>query len=166
LTIKCQQNGSNDEQIHQTARALEQLLFKQSKDLRSYQDKKTLEDRLRGLMTVLVRKKMMNRAKTEKKERGRILIQILGPHRYKRCSELVRKIRTTMKCNTQYCTRRLDTILPPVVRVLYFETLLVNAFEKYSIHRLASNDWDALIEQAAVNLQKFQMWENEHEPIT
>jgi hypothetical protein len=71
-----------------------------------------------------------------------------------------------LKCNPQYCTRRLDTKLPSVVRVLYFETLLVNAFEKYSIHRLASIDWDALIEQAAVNLQEFQMWENEHEPIT
>jgi hypothetical protein len=171
--IKCHQNGSNDEQIHQTARALEQLLFKQAKDLRSYQDKNTLEDRLRGLMTVLVRKKMMNRAKTGRKERARILIQILGPHRYKHCTELVRKIKTTMstkvpqlKCNPQYCTRRLDTKLPSVVRVLYFETLLVNAFEKYSIHRLASIDWDALIEQAAVNLQEFQMWENEHEPIT
>lgn len=167
LIIKCQENGADDEQIHSTARALEQLLFKQAKDLRSYQDKTTLDDRLRGLLTILVRKKMMCKAKNAKKERARRLIQILGMDRYKHCIELVQKIKiakankvSRLRCNSQTCTRRLETNMPPVVRALYFETTMVHAFDKYPIDNLGNVDWCVLIEQAECNLHEFQMWED------
>jgi hypothetical protein len=67
----------------------------------------------------------------------------------------------TLKCNGQVCGRTFGSNLPPVVRRLYFETTLVQAFEKYSLERLGTLDWDILIEQAEQNLLDFKVWERE-----
>eukprot|EP00980_Cylindrotheca_fusiformis_P030759 scaffold25392_cov117-Cylindrotheca_fusiformis.AAC.2 len=173
IILKCRENGKDCEQdVQKAACAMEQHLFKQAKDLSSYQDKSTLDDRLRGLMAILVRKRMIHRAKSAKQDRKQLLVQHLGFVKYRRCTELIRAIRiatatkaSRMRCNSQqHCSisRGLGSKLPPVVRALYFETKLVDAFESCSSSEVASVNWDALMERAEANLREFQMWENGH----
>ena len=173
LNAKCNKNNVDETQISKTARALEHLLFRQAKDLRAYKDASTLDGRLRGLMTILVRRKMMGRNSSRRKtyDRTRLLIQILGPQRYKHCKDLVQKVncaRTNkvakLKCNNVVCGRTFDQQLPPVVRMLYFETFLIDAFEKYPMNKLSNLDWNMLIDQAELTLRDFELWETEHDP--
>jgi hypothetical protein len=64
-----------------------------------------------------------------------------------------------LRCNSEVCGRTFDPILPSVVRRLYFETRLVNAFEKHPLERLRGLDWDLVIAEAERNLLDFQHWE-------
>ena len=197
------------------------MLFRQAKDLRRYKDITTLDDRLRGLMTILVRKKMMgkknftnttttNNNKKNKNNnssnsnnenssgvrnqqqiiiRTRTLLEILGREKFLHCQELVHKLRLAMntkvaqlKCSnnnnnnntiacgddggsrgSRVCGRMFGTELPKAVRVLYFETLLVTAFDRYPLCRLPNVNWDTLIKQAEINLKEFYSWEEEEE---
>lgn len=180
------------------------MLFRQAKDLRRYKDITTLDDRLRGLMTILVRKKMMgkknfintntntlknnnssnsnNNINKNSSRRGRnqqqiiirtrTLLEILGREKFSHCQELVHKLRLAMntkvaqlKCSMynnnggKVCGRMFGTELPKAVRVLYFETLLVTAFDRYPLCRLPNVNWDTLIKQAEINLKEFYSWE-------
>lgn len=172
LNAKCNKTNGDDTQISKTARALEHLLFRQAKDLRAYKDASTLDGRLRGLMTILVRRKMMGGNSSRKTyDRTRLLIQILGPQRFKHCKDLVQKVKRArtnkvakLKCNNVVCGRTFDQQLPPVVRMLYFETFLIDAFEKYPINKLPNLDWNMLIDQAELTLRDFELWETEHDP--
>jgi hypothetical protein len=171
LRAKCQQQNdlSQDvEQIPKTARALEQLLFKQSKNLRAYTDRSTMDLRLRSLMTVLVRRRMFDSAQ---RQRTQILVRLLGKEKYQHIQDLIREVRLTqmkqwakLKCNSVVCAgTTFGENLPEVVRRLYFETTLLQCFEEYSVDRLRGLDWEMLIEQAQVNLRDFHTWEGEQE---
>mmetsp|Transcript_26686 Transcript_26686/g.47421 ORF Transcript_26686/g.47421 Transcript_26686/m.47421 type:complete len:295 (-) Transcript_26686:89-973(-) len=163
LNQKCPNDSS--EQILKTAKRLEEMLWKKAQNTKSYSDVTTLTERLRALMTIMVRRRMCDSAK---RQRGQILIETLGATRYAQVRDLVKEIRlakmkkvASLKCNGTVCGRTFSTNLPPVVRSLYFETALVQAFEKYPVERLATLDWDMLIEQAEQHLLEFKRWEAE-----
>lgn len=122
----------------------------------------TLNERLRGLMTTMVRRRMCQSAK---QQRTQILQNTMGRTRYFKASDLVRDIRMAkmnqvmaLRCDGDMSSRTFGMNLPPVVRNLYFETSLVHAFEQYGLERLPTVDWDRLIEQAELNLLEFQRW--------
>jgi hypothetical protein len=168
LRAKCRNDISQDaEQIPKTASALEQLLFKQSKNLRAYTDRSTMDLRLRSLMTVLVRRRMCDSAQ---RQRTQILVRLLGKEKYQLIQHLVREVRLAkmknvakLKCNGVVCGATFGENLPEVVRRLYFETTLLQCFEKYSLDRLRGLDWEMLMEQAQENLRDFRMWGGEQE---
>jgi hypothetical protein len=164
------EDGNSSEQIPKTARALEQLLFKQTKNLKDYEDRSTLDLRLRSLMTVMVRRRM---CASSQRQRSQVLIRALGStSRYQQAKNLVSKIRlaktrkvAALNCNGDESYEAAKTFgqnLPPVVRRLYFETELVQCFEKSPVERLAYLDWDHLMEQAHEYLRDFRMWEGEN----
>jgi hypothetical protein len=185
LRIKCQTpEGSDPEQVQKTARVLEQLLFKQAnQNLKTYMDKSTLDGRLRSLMTVLVRRKMiMNQSinksssspssSSRKHHRSVMLQRMLGRERYLQVRDLVRQIQITkmkkamsLQCGTgrygvMICGKTFGENLPAIIRRLYFETTLLQAFETYDLKRIQKEVcWELLIEQARENLRNFKEWE-------
>ncbi len=70
-------------------------------------------------------------------------------------------------CGSNRCTasrlygKTFDTHLPKVVRQLYFETQLVDCFERYPLEKLPCLPWKDLIDQAQTNLLAYQLWELE-----
>jgi hypothetical protein len=65
--------------ISQTAKTLERMLFQQSKqNLATYRDMSTLDDRLRNLMTILIRRRMLKKVGGQQK-RGKS-DRIMGTH--------------------------------------------------------------------------------------
>ena len=113
----------------------------------------------------MVRRRMCQSAK---QHRGQTLRYLLGPSRYSKARDLIKDIRLAkvkkvagLKCNGSVCGRTFGVNLPLVVRKLYFETALVQAFEKYPLDRLGSLDWDMLMQQAEQNLLEFKQWEVE-----
>lgn len=129
-------------------------------------DRSTLDTRLRSLMTVLVRRRMCSAAQ---RQRSQILQRILRD-RYVYVRNLVRDITLAkvkkvakLKCNGVECGPSFGQNLPTAVRNLFFGTTLVHAFEKYSVDRLPTLDWELLIEQAEENLRQFNQWEGMQE---
>lgn len=109
------------------------------------------------------------KGRSAKRQRGEILLRILGRSRYSKVRDLVKNVRYTkikkvasLKCKGEVCGKTFDSNLPPVVRRLYFETRLVQAFEKYPTERLRNLDWDLLVTEAEQNLEEFLLWEAEH----
>ena len=107
--------------------------------------------------------------------RADVLVKILGQAKYKEIKNLLFEIRLIkMKkvatfCGTHRCAPRglpvytaaktFDQQLPKVVRQLYFETPLVDSFEKYPLEKLAHLPWQDLVNQAQSNLLAYQLWE-------
>lgn len=202
----------NHQTIHQTATTLEHLLYQHSqKSIKTYQDLSTLDSRLRGLMTILVRRRIMKRTGQSKKRissggssgchntrtigdgtptgreipfprartRSQILWKILGKSKYKEIEQLLQEIRLAkMKkvasfCGSNQCTTSLrlcgktfDTQLPQVVRQLYFETPLIDCFERYPLEKLPHLPWQVLLDQAQSNLLAYKLWELELNTLT
>jgi hypothetical protein len=104
------------------------------------------------------------------RHRTQILVRLLGKEKYQRIQHLVREVRQAkmkkvakLKCNGVVCGATFGENLPEVVRRLYFETTLLQCFEKYSVNRLRGLDWEMLMEQAQENLRDFYMWDGEQE---
>jgi hypothetical protein len=216
---------STTENIRQTAKALEHLLYRQcQRNIKVYQDRGTLDARLRGLMMILVRRRMVKRTRQFKSingsssssgggdmestvrksplsssgpnnvvkmedgstattrsstgtipgsTRGDVLVTILGDAKYREIKNLLYEIRLVkMKKVAAFCgslrcaplrfhtsAKTFDQQLPKVVRQLYFETPLVDCFEKYPLEKLAHLPWQKLINQAQSNLLAYQLWE-------
>jgi hypothetical protein len=106
--------------------------------------------------------------------RDQFLMRLLGKPKYLEISKLLQEIRLAKLkkvatfCGSQSCTatpmlllcgKTFDTQLPKVVRQLYFETPLVDCFERYSLERLQQLPWKDLVHQAQSNLLAYQLWE-------
>lgn len=97
------------------------------------------------------------------------MIDVLGHSRFCKIRNLVNIIRSakikkvaTLGCNGKVCGRAFDSNLPLVVKRIYFETTLVQAFEQYPVEQMRSLDWDLLTTEAEQNLLDFQQWEANH----
>ena len=100
-----------------------------------------------------------------KQNRTRILIRTLGVEKYARVQDLVGEIKleknkkvTTMKCSGGVCSIPFRGSLPRVVPDLFFETALLDAFERSSLEKIAKFDWDVLMTNAEDNLRAYKVW--------
>jgi hypothetical protein len=156
----------HDEIISQLAKRLEQLLFQSATSFESYCELPTLEPRLRIVLTVQLQRRL---SKSSKLNRGRILRKILGKAKFNRVQDLVRDIRlqknkkvATMKCSGGTCSLPFRQRLPQPVRDLFFNTSLLDAFERSPLENSPILEWDALIAAAEDNLQAYHEWANEN----
>jgi hypothetical protein len=60
-----------------------------------------------------------------------------------------------MKCTGGACSRPFQENFPFVVRNLFFDTALIDAFEKTPVQRISSLDWDDLIDTAEKNFKAY-----------
>jgi hypothetical protein len=161
--VKCETDTVDLEQIPKSAKALEHLLFKQKRSIHEYLDLSTLDSRLRVIMSVKVQRRMCTSAQNN---RSLALHKLLGLKRYKYVRDLVKdinmakmKMTASLKCNGDTCGMGFRKYLPHQVRLLFFETRLVQAFQKHPVERLLQGvDWSAMIEEAEGNLLLFEEW--------
>lgn len=114
-----------------------------------------------------------------KTRRRKGLQQRLGLEQYNRINELVATITcektelvgsSCSKCQLQkpkgaaqlMMDGPFGTHLPGPVRNLFFNTPLVDVFEKYSLQRLGSVNWEGLLAQAEANIHAYNAWKSEH----
>jgi hypothetical protein len=151
-----------DQVLKKLAKFLEQLLFQSSSSFAEYSDLSTLENRMRLELTVKLQRRL---TMSTKQKRTQILIQILGKKKFIRVKKLVATIKleknkkvATMKCSGEVCSIPFRGSLPQVVRDLFFETALLDAFERSSLEKIAKLDWDVLMTNAEDNLRAYQVW--------
>ena len=147
--------GKDKEQIKKIAKCLEQFLFQSSSSFAVYSDLSTLENRIRLELTVKLQRRL---TMSTKRNRTQILVKTLGRGKYIRVQDLVREIKleknkkvATMKCSGGVCSIPFRGSLPQVVRDLFFETALLDAFERSSLEKIATFDWDVLMTNAEDN---------------
>lgn len=159
-------SSTNTTDLGKAARLLDELLYRSASSFESYRDLSTLDRRIRTIIAVKVQRRMQTRHL--KSNRRTALKKHLGGQKYFETAELVREIRlvknqkvSTMKCtNKTSCCRGIgnassSSSFPPVIRNLFFETALVNAFEKTPVERIPILDWEGLITTAKSNLKAY-----------
>lgn len=114
-----------------------------------------------------------NAGNTQLSTRKKLLLQILGKVEFNRIEKLVLEIaevktkRVATFCGQQSCVplrlcgQTFQTNLPSVVRQLYFETPLVDSWQRYPMEKLSRLPWKEMVHQAQSNLLAYQMWEME-----
>ena len=142
------------------ARCLEELLFRSAPSIATYQDLSTLENRVSAILTVQVQRRLH---KSCKKNRSCHLRKTMGKELYTQAQQLVQEIQlcknqkvASMKCHGGTCSRPFRDSFPPAVRHLFFETELINAFQKSPLERIPFYDWKQLIQDAQENLQAYR----------
>jgi hypothetical protein len=164
LEDRLSNSNKPSDQTTMAAKCLEQLLFQSASSFEIYQDLSTLDSRIRTVVAVKVQRRMQA---SSKKNRSQVLRKTLGRARYAKALELVREIQlsknqkvATMKCTGGVCTRPFRQSFPPVVRNLFFETALMDAFERSPVEKIPPMDWDGLITNAEENLRAYHQWSN------
>eukprot|EP00980_Cylindrotheca_fusiformis_P001808 scaffold408_cov71-Cylindrotheca_fusiformis.AAC.9 len=150
-----------NEDVRQAAKVLETMLYRSAPTFTAYQDMSTLESRIRTVVTVKLQRRMQTKNKVSIRRQA---LESSLQTNYKEASDLVQEIQlvknkkvATMKCTQEgICTRPFRENFPPVVRCLFFETALIDAFEKTPVNRLSSIDWENLICTARKNLKAYQ----------
>jgi hypothetical protein len=144
---------------HLAAKILEEMLYRSASSFDEYQDLSTLESRIRIVVMVKLQRRMQT--KNSKAFRTKVLQRCLQSN-YLKASELVRAIQlaknekvATMKCTGGACSRPFQENFPFVVRNLFFDTALIDAFEKTPVQRISSLDWDDLIDTAEKNFKAY-----------
>lgn len=147
------------------AKVLEEMLFRSANTFSAYQDMSTLESRIRIVVTVKLQRRMMQ-AKRNITARQQALQKCLQEANYSKAANLVQEIQlaknkkvATMKCSGGQCSRGGPSFkenFPLAVRNLFFNTALIDAFEKAPVQRLSSLDWDTLIQVAEKNLDEYK----------
>jgi hypothetical protein len=152
----------NTDQIKKIAKCLEQFLFQSSSSFSNYSDLSTLESRMCLELTVKLQRRL---TMSTKRSRTQILIRTLGKEKYIRLRDLVCEIKleknkkvATMKCSGGVCSIPFRGSLPRPVRDLFFETALLDAFERSSLERIATFDWNVLMTNAEDNLRAYKVW--------
>ena len=177
-------NGQRDaptECITSIAKALEEKLYSTSKSNQTYCDMSTLDERIRVLVTAQLQRRLLKKCRENRTQQ---LKEIVGLPRYKIVYDLVQDIKiqknekvASMEClgggsSTLYnnmndptppmtaktCSRPFKETLPLPVRKLFFETKLVEVFEKSPISSAKLVNWDELIHEAKTNLEKYLEW--------
>jgi hypothetical protein len=153
------------DQIKKIAKCLEQFLFQSSSSFAKYSDLSTLENRMGLVLTVKLQRRLL--PVSTKRNRTQILIRTLGREKFTSGQDLVREIKleknkkvATMKCSGRgvCCSIPFRESLPRVVRDLFFETALLDAFERSSLERIPTFDWDVLMTDAEENLRAYKVW--------
>lgn len=150
--------GKN-EQAAAAAKCLEQLLFQSSSSLDMYQDMSTLESRIQLVLAVKLQRRMQ---KSSKKNRSQVLRKTLGKEQYLKTLQLVQEIKlcknrkvATMKCTGGSCSRPFRNSFPAPIKNLFFDTPLINAFERSPVDRIPSLNWAGLSSNAEENLRAY-----------
>ena len=162
LFSRCSGKGKDTDQIKKIAKCLERFLFQSSSSFAAYSDLSTLENRIRLELTVKLQRRL---TMSTKRNRAQILMKCLGREKYVRVQDLVGEIKSeknkkvaTMKCSGGVCSIPFRGSLPRVVRDLFFETALLDAFERSSLEKVATFDWDVLMINAEDNLRAYKAW--------
>mmetsp|Transcript_113753 Transcript_113753/g.170133 ORF Transcript_113753/g.170133 Transcript_113753/m.170133 type:complete len:213 (+) Transcript_113753:87-725(+) len=150
----------------QMVERLEHLLFQASPSLFAYQDKETLNDRMRSVVTAMMVQRRLQQRFSTRKSRSTILLKTLGRENFRKARTLVQEIRlcknqkvATMKCTPGgVCTRPFRESFPPAIRSLFFETSLMDAFERAPIAKIPTLKWTELIGSAEENLRAYREW--------
>jgi hypothetical protein len=160
LQGRLSQNNSNSQDAAKASKYLEELLFQSAASLEIYQDMSTLESRIRTIVAVKLQRRMHS---SSKKDRSKVLCKTLGPKRYQQAQRLVKEIQlakhkkvATMKCMGGACSRPFRESFPTVVRHLFFETALMDAFERSPVEKIPSLGWNGLLADAEGNLRAYQ----------
>jgi hypothetical protein len=141
------------------AKVLEEMLYRSTSSFYEYQDLSTLESRIRIVVMVKLQRRMQT--KNSKAFRTKVLQRCLQSN-YLKASELVRAIQlaknekvSTMKCTGGTCSLPFRENFPLVVRNLFFDTALIDAFDKTPVERIPSLDWNGLIDIAEKNFKAY-----------
>lgn len=154
------------ENIPNMAKGLEQLLFQSAFSDTSHCDLSTLDERIRLLLTVTIQRRLKNKS-SNKRNRSQVLRKTLGKEKYFYIQNLVGDIRlqknkkvATMKCCSEdgVCSIPFRKTLPRPVRDLFFDTALMDAFERSPLENVNKVNWDGLVKDAEENLQAYRNW--------
>jgi hypothetical protein len=168
---KCDMRPDNsNENIHKIAVNLEKRLYKSAVSFESYCDMRTLESRLKVVLyewTSQRRDKKKRRISLTKRRRSQFLKEKLGHEEYALAEWLVVEIkqkRTSLaseSCAQFQITSSFGEQLPLPVRILFFNTPLVDVFETCSLQRLqyyGHHYLEELIVQAKKNMREYDDW--------
>lgn len=165
-----QTNQHHDEfPVGKLAKVLEQHLYKTAPSFREYADLDSLKSRIRLVTVSLLRRRLKKR---QQPTRDESLQQVLGVDRFNQVKNLVCEVkmlrleRLASECSSSFCCRQKrrdyttlssksqETISWPL-RCLFFKTTLVEAFESAPVNRIAELNWDAMMEEARLNIQSY-----------
>lgn len=127
------------------------------------------------MLASLLRRRMQKAQKISRKD---VLRQHLGEGGYRTVEQLVHEVKTLRlerlsrdcaKCQRDgVCPIRpgrnnpsFAGVVPVPVRALFFNTSLVQSFVSASIEKIPDLQWEAMIEEARINIQQYQDWESE-----
>ena len=151
--------------IQKAAESLERKLFQSSTSFEAYSNLSTLDERIRILITIQLQRRMN---KSNRRDRIQTLTTIMGAEMYSRIEELVKEIKliknqkvATMKCSGDSCSASFvkDGNFPEPVRNIFFNTGLLDAFERSPLDKAAQVNWDTLLATASQNMKAYLEWE-------
>lgn len=161
--------------VRDVAQALEANLFRSAPSFRHYVDASTFKSRLLLASRTFMRRRMLQ---TRRHTRHKQLVEALGNDKFIVVRKLIQKIKdmklqamlkgslvscpqTENKNQGQFPLLTSHGAMAEPVRVLFFNTSLINCFESASVETIPNLDWDSMIEQAESNLNAFKQWELE-----
>lgn len=154
----------DDDKINKMSECLERLLFQSEPCFKRYSDISTLKTRMRYVICTRLQKRMNA---SVKRNRRKHLLDTIGKERYEIADALVQNIKieqckkvASMKCFGGLCSTpfKRDSNFPQPIRDLFFETPLLDAFERSPIDTITTMDWDVLIEDAREKLSNYRRW--------
>jgi hypothetical protein len=155
-----------NENIPKIAKGVEQLLFQSAFSDASHCDLSTLDERIRLLLTLAIQRRLKNKT-SNMRNRSQVLRKTLGKEKYFYIQNLVGEIRlqknkkvATLKCcsDNGVCSIPFRKTLPQPVRDLFFDTALLDAFERSPLENVNKVNWDGLVANAEENLLAYHKW--------
>ena len=175
-TRSAKKNESFRSKLPSMAKCLDKLLYERAADLESYCNMATLGDRINEIMNEQLQKRSFISCKQDL-SREQVLKELMTGPKYEMAFKLVREIKlhklrrvANGKCGPLgSCERRLpsdnedpgedisarESLADPVAN-LFFNTPLLEIFERYPLHRLKEQNWNMLLVQAIQNLREYK----------